>query len=335
MSDFESQGPRRAVVSFSGPRQAGRKVAGVAAAARIVRDLAEQGFDEVRLDLPHGEPLGAAAARDVIRLAGPVKVSTGLGAGPPPAGQVRFRGDRFDKAGAAAEILAASGKPGDGPVSRWLNRPVSRRISALLLHVPGIRPIHATVATALLAAAMFGALLAGGETGLLAGAVLYQLASILDGVDGEIARATFRVSRAGAAVDTVVDAATNILFVLGVTLHLGSTGNGFAVALAAWGFILFLVGLAAIAWRTSRGQGPFNLDLVKHHYARRFPGRLIPWLIDMATIVSSRDFYALLFMLLILAGMPAAVLYIFSAAATVWILFVMNSLRRPQDPVPA
>jgi hypothetical protein len=55
----------------------------------------------------------------------------------------------------------------------------------------------------------------------------------------------------------------------------------------------------------------------------------------MATIVSSRDFYALLFMLLILAGMPAAVLYIFSAAATVWILFVMNSLRRPPDPVPA
>jgi phosphatidylglycerophosphate synthase len=178
-------------------------------------------------------------------------------------------------------------------------------------------------------------LLSGGEGGLIAGAILYQLASILDGVDGEMARATFRVSRSGAAIDTVVDAATNILFVLGVTINLGSTGNRFVVALALWGFMLFLVGLAAIAWRASRGQGPFSLDMVKHHYARRFPGRLIPWLIDMLTIVSSRDFYALLFMMLILAGLPEVVLYLFSAAATVWILFVVNSLRRPPDPVPA
>ena len=307
----------------------------MAAAGRIVRELAEDGFEEIHLDLPHGEPLRAAAARDVVRLAGRAKMSTGLGAGRSQPGAAQVRGDRFDRPAAAAEILASSGKLGDGPVSRWLNRPVSRRITAVLLHVPGVRPIHATIATAVLAAAMFGALLSGGEGGLLAGAILYQIASILDGVDGEIARATFRVSRAGAAADTVVDAATNILFVLGVTINLGASGNRFAVVLAAWGFILFLVGLAAIAWRTSRGQGPFNLDLVKHHYARRFPGRLIPWLIDMATIVSSRDFYALLFMLLILAGLAAAVLYVFSAAATVWILFVMNSLRRPPDPVPA
>jgi 1L-myo-inositol 1-phosphate cytidylyltransferase / CDP-L-myo-inositol myo-inositolphosphotransferase len=335
VTDPASAQPRTAVIRFAGARQAERRVAGVAAAGRIVHELAGQGFGEVRLVLGDGKPLGAAASRDVTRLAG--RMTVRIANAPPPAdsAQAQLSGDRFDHPGASAEILDASGKPGDGPVSRWLNRPVSRRVSAVLLHLPAIRPIHATAATALIAAAMFGALVWGGAAGLVAGAILYQVASILDGVDGEIARATHRVSRSGAAIDTAVDAATNIMFVLGLTINLGLAGNRVAALLAVWGFILFLVGLAAIAWRTSRGQGPFNLDLVKHHYARRFPGRLIPWLIDMATIVSSRDFYALLFMLLILAGMPAAVLYIFSAAATVWILFVMNSLRQPPDPVPA
>ena len=335
MTDLAAAQPRRAVIRFSSASQAERRVAGVAAAGRIVHQLAEQGWSEVRLVLGDGKQLGPAASDDVARLAGPMTVHIANGLPLDEVSEIQLSGDRFDHPDATADILDASGKPGDGPVSRWLNRPVSRRISAILLRMPGIRPIHATAVTALVAAAMFGALLWGGAAGLLAGAILYQAASILDGVDGEIARATLRVSRSGAAIDTAVDAATNIMFVLGLTINLGLGGDRIAALLAAWGFILFLVGLAAIAWRTSRGQGPFNLDLVKHHYARRFPGRLVPWLIDMATIVSSRDFYALLFMLLILAGLPAAVLYIFSAAATVWILFVMNSLRRPPDPVPA
>lgn len=335
VTDLAAAQPRRAVIRFSGARQAERRVAGVAAAGRIVHDLAGQGFGEVRLVLDDGARLGPAATDDVNRLAGRMTVRIANGLPPAEAVELELPGDRFDRPGAAAEILESSGKPGDGPVSRWLNRPVSRRISAVLLRMSAIRPIHATAVTALIAAAMFGALVWGGAAGLLAGAILYQAASILDGVDGEIARATYRVSRSGAAIDTAVDAATNIAFILGLAINLGLEGDRTAALLAAWGFVLFLAGLSAIAWRTSRGQGPFNLDMVKHHYARRFPGRLIPWLIDMATIVSSRDFYALLFMLLILAGLPAAVLYIFSAAATVWILFVMNSLRRRPDPVAA
>ncbi len=340
---------KRAIVRFARAGEAGRRVAGVAAAARIVRELAEAGLAEAWLALPAGDALDAGAAADVRRLAGPLEVRVASGDLPAAIeGREdvrRLAGNRLvaaqalrgggggealalDRRGASAAIMRATGKAGDGPVSRRLNRPVSRLMSRLLLHVPGIRPLHATFGTALLALSMFASLAFGGEAGLLAGGLLFHAASVFDGVDGEIARATFRSSHAGAVLDSAVDVGTNLLFIIGVTLNLGERSD-LAFLLAGWGFALFVVGLAAIAWRASRAAGPFSLDMVKHFYRRRFSGRLLPWLIEALTIVSSRDFFALLFAMLILAGLPMAVLYLFAAAATVWILFVLASMRLP------
>jgi CDP-L-myo-inositol myo-inositolphosphotransferase len=348
----DSASPAAAIVTLSCAEQASRPIAGVAAVARIVRELAEAGFDEARLILPEGQALGKEAASDVDRLAGgmSVKIAAVEAEAALNRDALRLGGDRLVPAAllrgepgpapvdleapdAAAQILRRSGKDADGPVSRWLNRPISRRLTALLLAVPGIRPGHASAGTALLALLMFAALVAGGEAGLVAGAVLFHAASVFDGVDGEIARATFRSSRSGAVLDTVVDVATNLLFILGLTANVAMAGGGDRpILLAGWGFALFVLGLAAIAWRSARLEGSFNLDLVKRHYRGRFRGRLVPWLIAFATIVSSRDFYALLFMLLVIAGLPMAVLYLFATAATVWILFVLGSTRLPPGP---
>jgi phosphatidylglycerophosphate synthase len=343
-----------AVVTFGSAREAGRRVAGVAAAGRIVRELAKAGVSEAWLVLPRDEALGRAAQDDVRRLRGPMIVH--CHAGDPPAA-LKGRGDevmflagnrllpaeaiahdgaagpatvRLDHPRAGAEILRATGKPGDGPISRWLNRPISRFLSGLLLRVPGFRPFHATLGTALLAALMFFALVAGGTAGLIVGGLLFQAASIFDGVDGEVARATFRSSRGGAVLDTAVDVATNLLLIVGLTVNLTSSGHQEAVSLAAWGLALFVLGLAAIAWRASRAAGAFSLDTVKHHYRSRFPAGFGPRLIGFLTTVTSRDFFALLFAALIVAGLPMAVLYLFAAAATVWILFVIASLGMPE-----
>ena len=121
----------------------------------------------------------------------------------------------------AGRSSAATGKPGDGLVSRWLNRPISQRAHlAGARHLPGIRPIHVTVFNALLAVPMFLLLLFGGHAGLILGAILFQAASVLDGVDGEMARATFRTSAEGASLDSLIDMSINFLFVLGLTIHL-------------------------------------------------------------------------------------------------------------------
>ena len=92
-------------------------------------------------------------------------------------------------------------KPADGPVSRWLNRPLSTRISMLLapLQPPPDLVSFAVFGLALLAAA---ALAAGAQ---LVGAALAQATSALDGVDGELARLQLRASSRGAMLDGVLD----------------------------------------------------------------------------------------------------------------------------------
>ena len=350
----ESEASPAALVLCRSAAEADRRVAGLPAAARVVRELAEAGFGRVMLLLPAGDALADATWREIGRLAGTTSVE--VSAGEPPMGDPfsvtrlvpastlrgRLSGASSDDdagaidlaaRGAALAILRGTGKASDGPVSRWLNRPLSRLLSALLLCIPGIRPLHATVGTALIAALMFAMLVAGGSDGLVAGALLFQAASVFDGVDGEIARATFRSSAAGAILDTVIDVATNCLLILGLAINLFERGAEEAVPLAAWGFTLFVLGLALIARRT-RGSAHFSLDAVKYDYRSRFGGRLVPALIRIATIVSSRDFFALLFAILIVAGWPEAVLYLFAAAATVWILFVAASARDPSLAVP-
>ncbi|MGQ0558349.1 MAG: CDP-alcohol phosphatidyltransferase family protein [Sphingosinicella sp.] len=341
-----------ATISFARRGDAGRRIAGVAAAARIVRELAQAGFGEARLALPAGDRLNDQARTDLARLAGAmtvVSVSADTAAkGLELSGELLFpaaalaamvRGEtvgnaiRLDAPGAGAEILRQTVKASDGLVSVWLNRPISRRISATLLWVPGIRPIHATIGTALLAAAMFAFLVGGDATGLIAGGLLFHAASVFDGVDGEMARATFRSSPAGATIDNAVDIATNVLFLLGLTWNLDQAGHASALPLAAIGLGLFAFGLAIVAWRSG---GPPQLDLVKQVHGERYRSPLLQTLIRFLVIVSSRDFFALLFAVLILIGWPVAVLYIFAAAAIVWFPFVVGSIRMPAAPaIPA
>ena len=331
---------RTAIVTFASGAAASRRVAGVAAAARIVRELAEAGFARAWLVLPSGDRLSEAAAADVRRLAGALDARETHDA-PAEPDAVHVPGDRLiaaadigkasdglrlDAPGADRAILRATGKRSDGPVSRSLNRPISRAMSALLLQIPGLRPIHATIGTVVIALAMFAALVAGGPSGLIVGGLLFHAASVFDGVDGEVARATFRTSSLGASLDSIVDVGTNIFFILGVTFNLGGQGVDLAYVLGGLGIGLFAFGLAVISWRGRRKTGHFHLEGVKIDYGR-VSGRFVPALLRVLTMVSSRDFFALLFAVLIVTGSPIGVLVVFAAAAIVWTPFVLGSGR--------
>ena len=102
----------------------------------------------------------------------------------------------------------------------------SGRMSQVVLRWPAARPIHATIAAAITGLAMAACLLLGSEGGLLAGAVLLQVASVVDGVDGEMARATLRTSTRGASLDSITDGATNLAFVAGLAYNLWAGAMG-------------------------------------------------------------------------------------------------------------
>jgi phosphatidylglycerophosphate synthase len=110
-------------------------------------------------------------------------------------------------------FLRHSGKSQDGIVAKFLNRPISRVITRLLLKLP-ITPNAWTILTFALAPVAFVYLVRGDYIGFLAGTAVFQLINILDGCDGEIARAKYLDSERGRRLDAFCDFVANLLFVL-------------------------------------------------------------------------------------------------------------------------
>jgi 1L-myo-inositol 1-phosphate cytidylyltransferase / CDP-L-myo-inositol myo-inositolphosphotransferase len=133
-----------------------------------------------------------------------------------------------------ALVRQAAAKPEDGPVARLLNRRLSSRISLVLLRA-GVSPGAATVGAFLfaLAAAVVLALGAVSTAALVSGGILVQLVSILDGVDGEIARASLRSSPFGGFLDTVLDRTVDAAVLVALAAAAGLDATTWPLLVAA------------------------------------------------------------------------------------------------------
>ena len=333
-----------AAFRFASARNADRLVTGVPAAARLARALrAVAGDAPLVLVLPEGSALAPRTTAEIARLAPGIDVelrasaeglvipgealpdAEGLaavlaGVAPLPAPPADAHA-ALDAAGRS--ILRATAKTSDGIVSRRLNRPLSRAVSGLLLQFGSVRPGHATVLTALAAAAMLACLIAfPSPAGLAAGAVLFQIASVIDGVDGEIARATFRSSRAGASLDSLVDALTNLAFLGGAGASFAVQGEQAAALIAAGACGVQAVGLAILGSAAWRREGVLHFEGAKR--ARLAQQGQRRTLIDD---IVGRDFYCFAFMLAALGGVLDVALGVFLAASLVWLTVVIRAAR--------
>lgn len=301
-----------AAIAFASPAEADRRVAGVAVAARAARERIDAGAGRIRLGIGSGT-LAAATRADLERLRGGVPVEiVAHGEGGP---------GRYPQS--SWEIVRQTGKPGDGLVSRWLNRPISQRITWLVLSLPWARPVHVTIFNALLALAIVPVLLLGGEAGLIAGGILFQVASILDGVDGEMARATWRSSATGATLDSVVDIATNLIFVAALTIALARRDGDAIGWIGAWAVTLSVLGGLVLGLNARRSGRPVGFDRFKRKGRREGAVGLIYWIVQVLT---GRDCFAFLFMALILAGLERTALMIYAGVGTIWFAYVLMSV---------
>ncbi|MGN6606130.1 MAG: CDP-alcohol phosphatidyltransferase family protein [Jatrophihabitans sp.] len=100
--------------------------------------------------------------------------------------------------------LRSAARPGDGFWSTFVLRRISARLTPWFVR-HGIAANAVTVVSFLLGAAAGPLFACAGYPGLVAGAVLLQLALVLDCVDGEIARATRTRSALGAWLDGATD----------------------------------------------------------------------------------------------------------------------------------
>lgn len=333
-----------AAFRFASAMNADRRVAGVPAAARLARALrAARGDAPLVLLLPDGSALAPRTMAEIARLAPGMAVEVRTSA----EGMV-IPGEALPDAEALAAILAqatpvpappadplaaldaagrailrATSKASDGIVSRRLNRPLSRAVSGLLLRLGGVRPGHATVLTALAALAMLACLIAvPSPAGLAAGAVLFQIASVIDGVDGEIARATFRSSKAGASLDSLVDALTNLAFLGAAGASFAMQGEGTAALVAAGACGVQAIGLAFLGSAAWRREGVLHFEGAKR--ARLAQQEQRRTLLDD---IVGRDFYCFAFMLAALGGVLGIALGVFLAASLVWLAVVIRAAR--------
>jgi len=103
----------------------------------------------------------------------------------------------------------------DGPISMILNRPISIKISELLLKT-NITPNQISLMSFIVA--LFGALFfyLGDYIFLVIGGTLVHLSSIIDGCDGEVARLKLSESKYGGWFDSVLDRYADALIIFGM-----------------------------------------------------------------------------------------------------------------------
>jgi 1L-myo-inositol 1-phosphate cytidylyltransferase / CDP-L-myo-inositol myo-inositolphosphotransferase len=200
-----------------------------------------------------------------------------------------------------ADLRAARGrlrsslvKRGDGPVSRYLNRPVSTRISMLIAPL-GLSPDAVSLLSA--AVGIVGAfLLASGAA--VAGALAVHACSVLDGVDGEVARLQLKESGRGALLDGILDRLTDAAIVAGLAfwaLRSGATEHS---------TMLFAVGATAFSILSMASK-----DRISSLGLLPAPERTLGWLLG------GRDGRLLLIAVFALFGKPVLALALVTATS--------------------
>ena len=136
-------------------------------------------------------------------------------------------------------MLKRLGKKTDGPVSRYINRPISTRLTKYLVKT-NLTPNQLTFLSFLVSLLASGLFAFGTYPFILSAGILAQLASILDGCDGEVANLKFQKTSYGAWFDAVLDRYADALLILGMSFGWWIVHNQVSIWLV--GFLAILGG---------------------------------------------------------------------------------------------
>ena len=206
-------------------------------------------------------------------------------------------------------------KPQDGFISRFLNRPISRRITRFLLKFP-IHPNAWTISIFALPLIASVFLLRGNYISIVIGAAIFQAFSILDGCDGEIARARNLESKFGERLDYFCDFVASLLYVLalGLGLHRSSEGIVCAVLITANELLLRAGKSHAAAVAPSTLRESFyarHHGMIGHSGLLHLGERFVWWLFQL----TKRDMALVVFLVLALLGLAQWILHLWVTVA--------------------
>jgi phosphatidylglycerophosphate synthase len=219
-------------------------------------------------------------------------------------------------------------KPTDGWFSRNLDRPISLSITRRIIDLP-IHPHPITVFALLVGIAAAWCAAQPGYGFLVAGGLLFLAASILDGVDGELARAKLLHSRTGEWLDTLGDDLTNFVYMAGITCGVyRRSADDFWLVLGASSLVIYALTLLLMYAKLVLG-GRHGTLLEFQQEVRRPEYRTGPmraWLVPLQPLIK-RDFYAWGFLVCCLLDIPKFILSCWSVG--ILLLFAFIATERP------
>jgi phosphatidylglycerophosphate synthase len=234
-------------------------------------------------------------------------------------------------------FLRGSGKSQDGFISRYLNRPLSRVMTRLLLRFPTTPNAWTWLICPIPIVASL-ILLNGTYWSFFWGLVLFQVFSVLDGCDGEIARAKFLESERGRRLDDLCDVLSNVLLAVGLGIGLSRQEN--LVGHSNWFFAIEGIVAAVLIganefYLTSRQPRadaeesellggalyPRHRELVARSGILFFGEKFASWLIQL----TKRDVALVVFLFLATVGLPAWILHLLLAATAISLLLAFRA----------
>lgn len=168
----------------------------------------------------------------------------------------------------------------------------------------------------------------GDYSSIVIGAALFQLYSILDGCDGEIARAKNLESKRGEFLDHFCDFLGSLLFVvaLGFGLHRAAEGIVCAILIAANELFLRIGQTGGSATSASdAAYYPRHREMIERSGLHKL-GPLIRWVAQL----TRRDVVTLLFLLLAIVDLAPWILHLWALFAGASLVFSGIALAKPR-----
>lgn len=160
-------------------------------------------------------------------------------------------------------------KPQDNAISRYVFRPVARRLSKLLVHTP-ITPNMLTMLVAAMIAVTCVLTATADIRLVIIGALIQASTGYIDCCDGEIARLKLMSSKFGAWLDTIVDEASTVAYMAAIGWHChlvwGHAGLDIWTGLILLGLVTYPWSIYCIYYNIIVGVGSAN----SQDYASRF-----------------------------------------------------------------
>jgi 1L-myo-inositol 1-phosphate cytidylyltransferase / CDP-L-myo-inositol myo-inositolphosphotransferase len=237
---------------------------------------------------------------------------------------VPLSGDAADERRAVDALWESCRKPVDGLVSKNLNRHISLFISRRIVNT-SITPNHIS-SLCIGLGVLSGVCVAQGSYGaIVAGALLLKANSIIDGVDGELARVKWAYSKIGELLDSMGDNIANFSFFGALTWAMWSRGEVMWAKVGAAMLGMWVIHLI-FTYGQLRGTGRGDVLIVRQRVDELATG-LFARIIDVLRYkILRRDSFVMLALVMCVLDQPGPLLGIMAVGAVIPIIGILIHL---------